>query len=283
MKNNKLTLKSLKQELENMKVKSGVKSNDKVENLPKIVGQDIKNSYIQRLYMRSGAFTLYLLTGILGYAHKIPFIGRIISLAAVWYGKTTIWKILVKLRKFFIVVNAILGVFVVFKSVGFTTDKLLIGFTAVGECYFLMLTTLVKRMFHWFVELFDHKIVPNVPGDNGGTWFSKPPKNNSIFTSSNIKIPNLLESDTFSLRNLYKDATISETPWYKDSKTLFWIVFSVVVVGVLYVSYQELSEQISFKPSINTESPTPPIDPDITLGGKMVVVVVVFSHSLPKD
>jgi len=61
--------------LDNIKLNTAKKASKKVKpsNLTKsAVGHDIQNSYIQKLYMRSGAFTLYLLTGILGYAQKIP-------------------------------------------------------------------------------------------------------------------------------------------------------------------------------------------------------------------
>ena len=270
----KITLKSLQQELENLKSHSSSKITKNNKSKPAIltkggIGHDIKNSFIQRLYMKSGAFSLYLITGILGYAHKLPFIGKIIGILAAWYGKTTIWKMLVKIRKIFIVMNAIIGVFVVFKSVGFSTDNLLIGFTAMGETYLQTLFGLVKRLFHWFVELFDHKVVPNVPGDNGGTWFSKPlpPKNNSIFVPSNINIPNLLENDTFSLRKLYKDAVPGSTPWYRDTSSWFWILTIAGTIGFAYVGYKIYADPsiiislFKSNPTINTQAPTPPNDP----------------------
>jgi hypothetical protein len=111
----RLTLKSLHQELENMKLKTG-KSTTKDTTNKSIVSPDIKNSYINNLTMKSSTLWLYIITGVLGYAHKIPIIGKLITIAGLWYGKTTIWKILVKLRKIFIVLNAIIGVYMVFKT-----------------------------------------------------------------------------------------------------------------------------------------------------------------------
>lgn len=115
----------------------------------------IKNSYINNLYSKAGAFWLYIITGVLGYAHKIPVVGKVLSLLSLWYGRTTIWKILVKIRKIFIVFNAIIGVYIVFKTVGFSTDNLLAGFYGVGHTYVETLFSLTKRLFNWFVELFD--------------------------------------------------------------------------------------------------------------------------------
>jgi hypothetical protein len=124
MKNNKLTLKQLKQELENLK------SHNAVGSTPK--SNELKHSYVNRLYMQSGALWLYFITGLLGYIHKIPFIGRILSLLGLYYKRSSIWLMLVKIRKIFVVFNALIGVYMVFKSVGFSTDNLIIGFTAVG-------------------------------------------------------------------------------------------------------------------------------------------------------
>jgi hypothetical protein len=151
---NKLTLKSLQQELENMKLKAGTKTNKNkpVENVTKSgIGHDIKNSYINSLYMKSSGFMLYLITGILAYAHKIPFIGRIFSALAAYYGRTTIWKLLTKFRKLFIIINAIIGVYMVFKTAGFSTDNLMIGWAALGETYLQSLASLTGKLFRWFI------------------------------------------------------------------------------------------------------------------------------------
>jgi hypothetical protein len=284
---NKLTLKSLKQELENMKLKSGSskvkKSNESIPTKG-VVGHDIKNSYVNRLYMKSGALWLYLITGIISYGHKIPYIGRIISIIAAMYARTTIMKILTKVRKIFIIFNALIGVYLVFKSVGFSTDNILVGFVAVGETYLQTLLSFTSKLFHWFVELFDHKIIPNVPGDNGGTWFSKPkiiePKYKSLIIPSNLKIPDFIESPGFSLRELYKNSTPVTKSWFSyitDSNTLWWIAVSVGTIGFIYLGYNFctnphfVEDFFIKKPRTNIQPPTPPIDPgnnpDITLTG----------------
>jgi hypothetical protein len=148
---------------------------------------------------------------------------------------------------------------------------------------------LTSKLFTWFIELFDHKIVPNVPGDNGGTWFSKPQPsktNSSIFVPSglnNLNIPDLMESKPFSLRELYKDGKISNSnPWYTDKTTWYWIAGTACTLGFLYFSYKLYSDPLylfdMFKsnPSIETTSATPPTpgpsdyslppSPPITLG-----------------
>jgi len=126
------------------------------------VAHDIKNSYIQNLHMRSSMFYLWLITGILSYAQKIPFISKIITLVSLYYGKTTIWKVLIKLRKVFVFINATLGVWMVYKLAGFGADNLLAG---MGHTYLEIITSFSKRMFNWLFELFDYKVVPNIPNN----------------------------------------------------------------------------------------------------------------------
>ena len=116
-------------------------------------------------FRENSMLVLYIISGLIAYAHKIPLIGRLITLASLYYGKTTIWKILVKIRKAFIIFNAALGVYMVFHTVGFSTDNILAGITAMGHEYLQLLFNFTHRIFNWFVEIFDHKIVPNVPNE----------------------------------------------------------------------------------------------------------------------
>jgi hypothetical protein len=74
MNKNNLSLKSLKAELEQLKIKRTTKrssvSKPKGDVHKASVAHDIKNSYIQNLHMRSSMFYLWLVTGILGYAQN---------------------------------------------------------------------------------------------------------------------------------------------------------------------------------------------------------------------
>lgn len=197
--------------------------------------------------MKSSMFMLWLITGVLSYAHKIPFIGRILTLLSMYYGRTTIWKILIKLRKAFVAFNAIIGVYMVYKSVGFGFDNILAGFAGMGEMYLQMLYNFSKKLFNWFFELFDYKVVPNIPGDPGiPTKPSRPiiPGNNlpSILDLSFPKdIPKVEKEPWYeSLRELYKQpaVNINVSPWYKDLGTWLWIGGIVGTVGVCYIGYK---------------------------------------------
>ena len=63
-----------------------------------------------------------MLTTLVSWGHKIPVIGKIINLFSLGYGRTTWWHILARIRKVFVVFNAIIGVYIVYKIAGFTTE-----------------------------------------------------------------------------------------------------------------------------------------------------------------
>jgi len=207
----------------------------------------------------SSMLVLYLITGILAYAHKIPFIGRLITLASFYYGRTTIWKILVKIRKAFIIFNALIGVFMVFQTVGFSTDNLLAGFVGMGHTFIEMLINVSKRLFNWFIELFDHKIVPNVPSE---------PKNPKTFIPNWTPIDKdvfnpLTKDNNINLRDLYTkpSVNIDITPWYKDLSTWLWIGGVLCTISIAYTGYRFITDP-TFVETIFSNNTTPTVQPD---------------------
>jgi len=143
---------------------------------------------------------LWLVTAVLSYAHKIPFIKQIISVLSLWYGRTTFWKILIKLRKAFIIFNAIIGVYMVYKTVGFSYENVLAGFVGMGHNYLEIFTNFTTKLFHWFVELFDHRVIPNVPTDKGGGKIWSP---RGIESNSHYPLPDTNKIFENSLRKSY--------------------------------------------------------------------------------
>ena len=249
--NNKVTLKSLQKELEQLK-SSKPKAINKpapqaVETHKSSVAHDIKNSYIQNLHMKSSMLYLWIITAIIGYGSKLPYIGRIIGFLSVVYGRTTIWKILVKVRRFFVLLNAAIGVYIVFKTTGFSFDNILAGLAGIGHNYLEILTNFTKKLFFWFVELFDHKIIPNVPnpgtGASGGQidkvskdWFDGwKSKGESV---SNRPILDRMLDKSNSLRESYINININPTPWYKDLTTWIWIGGAIGLLSVGFLGYK---------------------------------------------
>ena len=134
----------------------------------------------------------WLATAVLSYGSKIPFIKQIVAMLSMYYGRTTFWKVLIRVRKLFIIFNAIIGVFMVYKTVGFSYENVLAGFAGMGHSYLEIFSNFIKKLFNWFVELFDHKVIPNVPGDvNSGNntykkiW-SSGPLDKTVYHPTNI-------------------------------------------------------------------------------------------------
>jgi hypothetical protein len=165
MKNNKLTLKALKQELENLKTssKNSKASKPETESHKSTLGHDIKNSYINNLHMKSSFIFFWVLSWFIFLAKKLPILNKLAGLLTLYYGRTTMWKVLVKLRKVFVVFNALIGMYMVYKTTGFSYDNLLAGFSGLGHTYLEIFVNFNKKLFNWLLDLFDYKLIPNIP------------------------------------------------------------------------------------------------------------------------
>jgi hypothetical protein len=242
--NNKLTLKALKQELDQLKQSKANSPSLGTETHKSSVTHDIKNSYIQNLHMKSTMFTLWLITTILVYAHKIPYIGRIVSLLSLWYGRTTWWKILIKIRKLFILFNALIGVYVVFKTVGFSSDNIFDGFAGMGHTYIELLFNFTKRLFNWIFDLFDYKIVPNLPNTPPSSKIHKylwSPR--GLDLSWNNPLPDFSKVSKDLLNspfNININSTSTSRARYKDLSTWLWIG-GIVTIGAISLTTVYLS------------------------------------------
>jgi hypothetical protein len=266
--NNRPTLKSLKHELELLKAERLLENNRKT-NSTSPNAQEIKHSYIKNLFQQSSMFYLWLITGILGYASKIPFIGRIISVLGLWYGKTTWWKLLLKIRKLFVIFNAIIGVFVVFKTTGFSSDNILAGFSGMGHEYLQLIISFTKRLYNWIYDLIDNKIIPGGSSSSTGSSSGGKVWGFNPLSSAGGGSPNTLLPD-FSLRKLYNqnpgiNINIDPSPWYKDLSTWAWIGGTLALAGISYFGYKFITDPTFiaslFSPTVVAGTGNPNIGP----------------------
>ena len=131
-----------------------------LENAGKINTNLVEDSNKKSAFKRLAL--LFTITGVLAYAHKLPIISQIVTMLSLWYGKTTWWGIMVGLRKFFIVCNAMIGVYVVLKHSIYNADTFFAGLAIMGQTYFEMFIATVTRLFKWLFSLFDF-FTPDVP------------------------------------------------------------------------------------------------------------------------
>jgi len=288
MKNNKTTLKSLKAELELLKASktnASKTTKDTVSTHKASVAHDIKNSYIQNLHMRSSMFYLWLITGILSYAQKIPFINKIVALLSLYYGRTTFWKLLLKLRKVFVFINATLGVWMVYKTVGFGADNILAGIAGMGHTYIEIITSFSKRMFNWMFELFDYKVVPNVP-NNKPSWpeykplpkIDLPPIKKDAWIDEMLNKPKVGFEEWLKPSGRYANITINTNPWYTDLSTWLWVAGIAGSLGICYLGYQFMynpnfiqdSSWLGFLSYFKSNPGGGGIGPDINVSGETI-------------
>jgi hypothetical protein len=237
-----------------------------------------KFSRIREFLYQNSMIHLWIITAILGYARKRPFLGKLVSLFSLWYGKTSWWKMFGKLRKLFVIFNALIGVLLVFNTVGFSFDNIMIGFMGLGHKYFEILGSLTNKLFTWFLNLFDKKIVPNVPNTKpgGGT------KSIIDYITSPIEkgpIPkdvwNPIDTDNLpkiSLRDIYMKGSpsIDITPWYKDTTTWLYLIGIGCSVGLVYIGYKLCFDPLfldSFSFLKRDTVPTVNVDPASSNGG----------------
>jgi len=238
--------------------------------------------------MKSSAFTLFLFTGLLGYMNKIPVIRGIVAILSLYYSRTTWWKFLGKIRKIFVIFNALIGMYVVVKTTGFSFDNVLAGFSALGHQYLEIFYRFTKMLFNWFVDLFDHKVVPNVPSSkpSGGFkvsnpwgWYTKPMHEAPLGDK-------MLELATSS-KDWYKGAfniniTNSYTPWYKEWSTWLWIG-GVLCVG--YLGYKIITDPLFINDLLGKKpsTPRPPTDgEDINLNDARSSIVNMYHSTINK-
>lgn len=79
--------------------------------------------------------------------NKIPFFKRIINKIKPYLTKTGIWTIIIMIRKLIIIFNAIIGVYVVYKTTGITSESFLANFIGMGVRYIEIFTDFTKNLF----------------------------------------------------------------------------------------------------------------------------------------
>jgi hypothetical protein len=248
IKQNNLSLKALREEIEHLK------ASKQTNFLP---DPQVKHGLSPKLTF------LFIITTLITYAHKIPFVSRIIKLLSLWYGRTTWWKMLISIRKIFIIINAIIGVFTVFAITGFNMDNIVASIYALGASYVESLGTLAQILYKWFRNKLDDNIpnIPDIPNnpknpiDNtqnptGYEWGKHKGKWDDIFKrpdpSDAVKV-----SNEPSLRAEYIKGEYTPK-WYWDFSIPSWVWYigaGLLSAGIMYIVYSLYMDTTFFEPS----------------------------------
>lgn len=238
MKNkNKLTLLQLKKQFEDFK-NATVKQteelkktslNNQINSHPTNIPQNTLKSSLVYVYLLSILSYIINKLPIFSKIKKISFIARILK----FLGKSPFLTILVILRKGFILVNAIVGLFFVFNFLGTEPGSVMAGIAGMGTIYIELFSNFVTKLFNWFVDLFDYKIVPKPPTEpikwnnlnpwSQSGWYSKPMKDDS-FTELAIKAKDIYSN----IPSLSDERESLSWTW-----TIFYIVGGAICLGAL--------------------------------------------------
>nr|YP_010170433.1 hypothetical protein K8K84_mgp037 [Phanerochaete carnosa]QRZ60415.1 hypothetical protein [Phanerochaete carnosa] len=280
IKENMLTLKTLKAELEQLKTKNKVDISQSTstdsQGKPKIT---------TTLYSRGSLGLLWLITFIIGYASKIPVISKIISALRLWYGRTTWWQMLVQLRKAFTIFNAIIGLLVMLKAIGFGSEGIIASVWLLCASYYEMFKSMLGRAFNWLLGLFNLSITPK-PKGLWPTWFSKnlSRADPSIFHFPHLPTVNVFnpfkQHEHLDVNKLMGDIRAKEyllnpfsTTTTSDSWIPSWLWYggiAIIGVGVAYLGYKLWTNPFDVLDFINPnksgrKTPSTGTGPDIKL------------------
>lgn len=159
-------------------------------------------------------------------------------------GKTSFLRVLVILRKIFIVTNALIGMWLMFKITGWSQGSFLSAFAAIGTTYMETFAYFLNRAFNWIYNLLDSNVVPDIPrGPNPSNlnsnlspyngWSVKPMTDNGIMSTA--------DTARSWYSQLINPPQITSDPWYYSWKTWGVILGSVVTIGAIYYGYGYIS------------------------------------------
>jgi hypothetical protein len=251
-----LTLKELQRELEDLK---------KNKNSINLVEQPQSKNKTP-LLTRASAPILFIITSLLSYGHKIPMVSKLINILSIWYGRTTWWKLLITLRKVFIVVNALIGIYTVLKISGFSSHNLLGGIYFMGYTYFEMFISTLSRLFKWLSSFFDY-ITPDVPKPKPTIHMPWPNIKDFNWATRPMNPNGIGEIVDFAkIQDFYPPRVTSVSSDWNLSSWLWYGGIAIVTMGALYLGYVLITSPEfidSIAPSTKITPPTPPSDPSI--------------------
>ena len=253
MNNKKLTLKLLQQQLEELKIKTI--ANKKINNKLPTAAQraEVISKKGKNMPKASMSFNplgiLMSLSWISFILSKFPFLTTLFTKILGIKKASILFTILIYLRKGFIVTNAIIGIWLMFKVTGWDQGSFLMSAAAIGHSYMEFFITFIYKAFNYLYNIFDNKIIPNIgSGQNPYSvyngWNIRPMKDNNYLSMAE------------NARSWYQSPTqISNTSswsdWFPSWKAMFYIGITIVTIATLYSGYVYINN--CFDPTTNID------------------------------
>lgn len=157
-----------------------------------------------------------------------------------YYGKTPWWRILIQLRKAFVVFNAIIGILTVLNITGFSMENFMASCYMMGVTYFEMFSLGIGRIFSWFYNLFD-KITPypSVPSNPPSKpKFYKIPYISTGEIPPKPSYPNLGPSSVSWTVEDFLNPKKNESSGWNMPSWVWYAAIAALTIGAAYLGYQ---------------------------------------------
>jgi len=286
--NNKLSMKDLQMQIDSLQKSMLTGNKDSTKPTLKKVNDkaptsteptntiDVKST-VTINPLKSSLIILYILSWIGFLANKLPILSKLSPILKKMLGKTPFWTSLIFMRKGFVIFNALIAMYGLMKLTGLDQGSFMGAFVGMGTVYVEILSNFISKSFAWFLDLFDMKIVPQLPKDKpnfpsfgspsgGYGWTTKPMTDNNYIDIAE------------KAKSWYTSPPVESQPsWYRDWSwtTLFYVVGGVLVIvgGIMVYSYfttitsgSSISNPDTYLKDIRTGTPPPAGGPSSSAG-----------------
>ena len=129
--------------------------------------------------------------------------------------------------------NAIIGVWVMFKVTGWSQGSFFMSAAALGSSYMEFFVTFVYKVYYWLFGILDTKVIPNIPSNSIGSQFN----GWNIRPMSNNKYLEIAESAKSWYQPMHPTSVSSWSDWLPSWRTMFYIGISALTIAMLYSGY----------------------------------------------
>ena len=260
-----LTLRSIQEQLDLYKSKASAskkaalaKATSVSKALPKAAATADKRNIVvtqKTSFLKSSFMALYALSWIGFIVSKLPFISKYSGVIKLIIGRTTFWTLLVIFRKAFITMNAVIGLWIMFKVTGWSQGSFFMSAAALGSSYMEFFVTFVYKVYYWLFGILDTKVIPNIPSNSINSQFN----GWNIRPMSNNKYLEIAESAKTWYQPMHPTANASWSDWLPSWKTIFYIGVSALTIAVLYSGYLYFNSWLNIDNNVTPTQANAPI------------------------
>lgn len=169
--------------------------------------------------------------------------------------------------------NAIIGVWVMFKVTGWSQGSFFMSAAALGSSYMEFFVTFVYKVYYWLFNIMDTKVIPNIPSNSINSQFN----GWNIRPMSNNKYLEIAESAKTWYQPMHPTASASWSDWLPSWKTIFYIGVSALTVAILYTGYLYFTSWLNIDNNVTPTQVNVPV-PNNTSYLRRAADILIFNR-----